>query len=555
MPKSMDGATALSCRAVVSFAQDARELVESLGVAVCPYPASGERVFDVLVNAEAARVTHLAQSDETPIWTLVRRESGYGAFWDYATRRVFEVASDEVAPTPVTSAAGFELRVRSRGDVTHARVRLQDAAAGMFRLELDFDRGSDLRMHGPALLWLLYGGRACHRNSGWPLNRLEKLGGLTTAHLYRGSDEAPLCAVDIHSHRIERVGPKDFEPPRDFRHRKRQPRPVPQEESPAPARDEPAALPVLPEDTTRIPLVAVRRDALQERHDQFTPDCMGGSTRFGSIAALLHQDMLTHAQTLINTAAPFLGKADLSGPTITVDWLTTLAGIRGTGPAGMATAAGSGLFSFLRDPRAPAGVTSTGTPFPASGGTGLLDKIAVSNLTNHAPGEPSYLEREVATGALAETMRNRWGVTTTALISAIFAAGGDFARLTTAERIAIAEAYETSVLGKPQLDLPIPEEFNVPKVVSGRAHQPDRDDELRRARRHRARSSRADRQLRQHHDRRHLAPDHGHSNRRVETRAGGRRRRRRDRRCHVHFPAVSVPSGRNCRGHADDGPQ
>jgi hypothetical protein len=65
-------------------------------------------------------------------------------------------------------------------------------------------------------------------------------------------------------------------------------------------------------------------------------------------------------------------------------------------------------------------------------------------------------------------MRNRWGVTTTALISAIFAVGGDFARLTTAERIAIAEAYETSVLGKPQLGVPVPEEFNVPKVVSGR---------------------------------------------------------------------------------------
>jgi hypothetical protein len=464
----MDGATALSCRAVVSFAEDAHEVAESLGVALCPYTASGERVFNVLVNAQAARVTHLSPPDETPIWTLVRRETGYGAFWDYGTRRIFEVTSDEVAPTPVTSAAGVDLRVRSRGDVTHARVRLQDAAAGMFRLELGFGRGSDLGVHGPALLWLLYGGRACHRNSGWPLKRLEKLGCLAAARLYRGSDEAPLCTVDIRGHRIERVGPKDFEPPRDFRRRKRRPGAFPQEKSAAPSGHEPAAFPVLPEDTTRIPLAALRRGALPERHDQFTPDCMGGSTRFGSVAALLHQDALNHAQTLINTVAPFLGKATLSGTTITVDWLSTLAAIRGTGPASSATAAGSGLFCFLRFPRTPAGVTSSGTAVPASGGTGLLDKIAVSNLTGHAPGEPSYLEREVATGVLSETMRRRWGVTTTALISAIFAADGDFAKLTTAERIAIAEAYETSVLGKLQLDVPVPEEFDVPKVVSGR---------------------------------------------------------------------------------------
>jgi hypothetical protein len=272
MPRSMDGATALSCRAVVSFVEDAHKLVESFGVVLCPYPVNGERVFNVLVNTEVARVTHLSPPDETPIWTLVRRESGYGAFWDYGTRRVFEVTSDEVAPTPVTSAVGLELRVRSRGDVTHASVRVQDAAAGMFRLELDFDRNSDLGMHGPALLWLLYGGRACHQNSGWPLNRLEKLGGLAAARLYRGSDEAPLCTVDIHSHRIERVGPKDFEPPRDFR-RKRRPRSVPQEESTAPSRSEPAAPPVLAEDMTRIPLAALRRDALLERHDQFSCRC------------------------------------------------------------------------------------------------------------------------------------------------------------------------------------------------------------------------------------------------------------------------------------------
>jgi hypothetical protein len=457
--KSIEDATALSCHVVVSFAADAQELVESLGVGVSPYPASGERVFDVLVNAQAARVTHLAQLDDTPIWTLVRREAGDGAFWDHDTRLVFDVTAENAAPTRVASAAGVELRVRSRGDVSRATVLLQDAAAGTFRVELDFDRRSDFGVHGPALLWLLYGGAACHRTSGWPLKRLEKLGCLTAARVGRGSDDGPLCTVDISGHRIDPVGPKDFEPPSDYRRPKRPQHPVPQEDPPAPAGDEPAAWPVLPEDTTRIALAALRGEPF-ERHDQFTPDCVGTSTRFGSIAALLHQDFLNHAQTLINTAAPFLGTASLAGGTLTVNWLAALAAIRATSP----TAAGSGLFCFLRDPRLPATMTRP----TATGGRGLLDCLAVMSLIDHAPGEPSYLQSGVATGLLANAMRG-WGVTSTALISAIFTAKGDFSKLTTAERIAIAEAYETGALGTLSLEaLTIDEEFEVPNVASGR---------------------------------------------------------------------------------------
>jgi hypothetical protein len=457
-PRSIDDATALSCRVVVSFAADARELVESLG-AVSPYSASGQRVFDVLVNAQTARVTHLAQPGEKPIWTLVRGEAGDGAFWDHETRLVFEVTADKVAPTRVASAAGFELRVRSRGDVSRATILLQDAAAGTLRVELDFDRRSDFGVHGPALLWLLYGGPSCHRESGWPLERLEKLGCLVAARVGRGTDDAPLCTVDVTAHRIDPVVSKDFEPPSDFRRPKRRRRGVAQEDAPSPARDEPAASPVLPEDTTRIALAALRGEAF-ERHDRFTPDCVGTSTRFGSIAALLHQDVLNHAQTLINTAAPFLGTARLDGGTLTVGWLAALAAIRATSP----TAAGSGLFCFLRDPRLP----PTTTRPTATGGTGLLDCLAVMSLTDHAPGEPSYLQSGVASGLLAGAMR-RWGVTSTALIAAIFTAGGDFSKLTTAERMAIAEAYETGALGTLRLEaLTIDDEFEVPNVASGR---------------------------------------------------------------------------------------
>jgi hypothetical protein len=459
----MDGATALSCRAVVSFAQDTRELVESLGVSLSPYLASGEHVFDVLVNAKAGRVTHLADSGETPVWTIVRHDTGSGSLWDHDTRRVFEVPGEDLVRTPVTSAAGFEARLRARGNAGRATILLQDAAAGMFRLELNFDRGSQLRKHGSALLWLLYGGPACHRNSGWPLERLEKLGCLTGARLYHGSDETPVCTVEISDHRIDRVSAKDFEPPRNFRRPKpREPHSVLQEETPSLSRYEPDGVPVLPVEATGIP-TALRRDALTERHDQFTPDCLG-STRFGSIAALFHQDTLDHLRTLINTAAPFLGTATLSGSTLTIDWLGALATIRATPtPAAGAMAPGSGIFCFLRDvPRLPGP--------PARGGTGLLDKIAVANLIGHAPGEQSFLEQQVSSGAILNTMQS-WGITTTALISDLVAVGGDLRQLPTAERITIVEAYETMALGMLKLDLGIPEKLEVKDVVSGQITQ------------------------------------------------------------------------------------
>jgi hypothetical protein len=462
-PRSMAGATALSCRTAVAFAQDTRELVESLGVSLSPYSASGEHTFDVLVNAKAGRVTRLADSGETPVWTIVRHDSGGGSLWDHDTRRVFEVPGDELVRTPAAPTAGFEVRLRSRDNAGRATILLQDTAAGLLRLELNFDRGNKLRRHGPALLWLLYGGPACHRNSGWPLERLEKLGCLTRGRLYHGSDETPLCTVEISDHRIDRVTAKDFEPPRNFRRAKPQERrPVPQEEAPSLSRYEPDGVPVLPVEATGIP-TALRRDALMERHDQFTPDCLG-STRFGSIAALFHQDALDHLRTLINTAAPFLGTATLSGSTLAIDWLGALATIRATPtPAAGAMAPGSGIFCFLRDvPRLPGP--------PARGGTGLLDKIAVANLIRRPPGEQSFLEQQVASGAIVNTMQS-WGITTTSLISDLVGVGGDLRRLPMAEQITIVEAFETMALGMFKLDLGIPEKLEVKDVVSGQITQ------------------------------------------------------------------------------------
>jgi hypothetical protein len=459
--------TALSCRAVVSFAQGARGLVESLGVVVSPYPATGEHVFDLLVNAASGRVTHLANAAENPRWTVVRRDTGDGSFWDHETHSVFDFPADKLVRTPVTSAAGSDVRLRSRGDVGRATILLQDARAGTLRLELGFDRSSEFREHGPALFWLLYGGPACHRNSGWPLKRLEKLGCLTSARVYRGSDESPLCTVDITGHRVDRVSGKDFEPPSSFRGPRPERARSVQEETRSLSPHEPDGLPVLPLNAAPIP-TALRRDALEERRDHFTPDCLG-STRFGSIAALFHQDALNHVRTLINTAAPFLGTATLAGPRVTVDWLGTLETIRTTLSPSPTTGMmvpgllpGSGIFCLLRDvPRVES---------PASGGTGLLDKIAVANLIMHAPGEQSFLEREAASGAILNTMQS-WGIPKTFLISDLLAARGDLRQLPMSEQIEIIEAYETMVLGMAKLDLDLPEEFELPQVVSGRITQ------------------------------------------------------------------------------------
>jgi hypothetical protein len=113
-----------------------------------------------------------------------------------------------------------------------------------------------------------------------------------------------------------------------------------------------------------------------------TPDCLG-STRLGSMAITVHQDVLDQAARAINAAASLLGTAPING-SISINWLADLRAIR----AGSAVAPGTGLLCVLEDRRIPA--TSSA---PASCGRAYLDQIAVRELLDRC-------KDEAVTGAL-----------------------------------------------------------------------------------------------------------------------------------------------------------
>ena len=89
----------------------------------------------------------------------------------------------------------------------------------------------------------------------------------------------------------------------------------------------------------------------------------------------------------MNTVAPFLGIASLNpNGTFTIPWLAALNAIN----TASNTAPASGAYCLLQDaPRIPAGA-----PGGPSGGTGLLDRIAVLNLKATDDNGNTRLQRE-----------------------------------------------------------------------------------------------------------------------------------------------------------------
>jgi hypothetical protein len=174
-----------------------------------------------------------------------------------------------------------------------------------------------------------------------------------------------------------------------------------------------------------------------------TPEC-GPETRGGDIALSVHQDLFDTIHNIINMVGNLLGMATLSNGTITLPWLANLASIDGSSGG---TAPGSGLFRLLRDPRAKQFKHTK-----ASGGTGLLDLIAVMLLTQTDANGQTRLERAATSGSLAGTLA-RWGITApTAAALAGTTPPGDFEALLSLPngqgmQIEILEGFEKNELG------------------------------------------------------------------------------------------------------------
>ena len=439
----------VSCRVMVSFGDGARS-VRTLFRGALPYePAAGDATFDVLLSEQAARFTRLAASGE-PLWTIVRRATTRGStVWDHTQRTVFDLAHEDVMPVSVSPSGTVGVQVRAHGEDTVAELTIDDANTGRVRLVLHLSPRDDVAEHAPALLRLLYGGPSCHVNSGLPLAQLEGLGFLESAATYVGDDDQPISRLVVE--RVEAVGVtgREFDSPRGFSVSPVYPDSNGQG-APEVRRFNPAVQSPSPE------TIAISRQALTAE-ESFTPDCLG-STRYGSMAVLLHQDTLDHASRLVNSVAGLLGTATLAGE-LSIPWLSDLAAIRGSS----AVAPGTGLFCLLRDPRSK----PTATHPAGAGGLGLLDQKAVMDLTTPGPDRRSRLQREAATGALLNSMRS-WGITSTATIANLFAAGGDLSKVSIPDRVDIAEAYETTTYGTLRVGaLPYDEDLDVKDLVHG----------------------------------------------------------------------------------------
>lgn len=448
--------TALSCRVSISFSVRAGELGRALDARRLAYEPAGDLAFHVLANDGDARFTELGPGEE-PRWTMVRRgDSRATSFWDHLQRKVYELAEDEVARVRVAKAAAVDLRVRNTLKHADAVLRFADARLGAMRLEMRFTKESHCARHGGPLLKILYGGAGCHAESDFPLDRLSKLGCLVTANIYLGDETAPVSKLSVEQHEVIDVGPGDFRAPKGYE--------VVRTDTPAPPAT-PAPEPggglttvsVRDGGVTELPLppapeIARSQYALTAA-ESFTPDCLN-TTRFGSMAITVHQDILDHARTAINGVASVLGAATLANGELTARWLSDLRAIRfGPPGTGSATAAGSGLYCLLEDRRVKATMTA-----PARGGTGYLDQFAVRELLDLMP-------REVVTGALLNSMR-RWGINNTLLISRIFQAGGNLRdpSISESERIDIADAFTNAVYGTVRLQ-GLPSQFST--VVPG----------------------------------------------------------------------------------------
>jgi hypothetical protein len=457
MKKSVS--TALAARIRLTFDPAAATVLEKVQVHP-PYGIYAVPQFDVLANRERARFSLLAPEGR-PIWTIVRRgDSRAATLWDHALAACWELAEEHVQPVVVRPDVAFALQEQETRDGVIATLHGDDEAIGEIRIELEFARNDELAPHAPALLRLLFGGPSCHRESGFPLERLESLGCLVAARTIVGKTRVGELVVDLL--RVAEVKDADFRPPEGFspwRGEKGCPEPGSGEPQ-APRAFKAPPVPTLP-----LQAPVAQRSALVAGEEQPTPECVG-STRQGRMAFLFHQDALDHTASLVNQLAPFLGTATIGGGTLILPWaagIRTLAAVT-TPPF----PPGAGLATLLHVPRV------TTPPVPPSGGNGLLDVLAVEMIrADEARGE-SFLQEQAKSGALLNTMR---GWTTplfpplpTLTISDLFAAGGSLAPLTTAERVAIADAHEFGGLGTLRFEgLPTEsDEAVVPGVATGR---------------------------------------------------------------------------------------
>jgi hypothetical protein len=385
-------------------------------------------VCELLVAEHKQRVLYGARGKG---FVVVYQGSEGLLFWDHKTRTVASISQENIPKTSIAPARSLMVEKQQKGEETIFQVKVEDPGLGRVRSEVTVMHRKEFDLFGPPLLRLLHCGASCHKTTGLPWQEIADAGVITREKTFGANDEF-VSEMTLEDVEIVDINEEDFAAPEEYRPLQNSFR-KPANPVPTSPKDEPDSSEIQT-GTIKQALEgdgAVARKALRIK-DSLTPDCLG-STRFGSVAASLHQDALTTAANAVNLVAPLLGPTTIAAGTWTVPWLASLAALP-------PTASGSGLFCFLRQAR-----VTTSPPGPTGGGVGLLDRLAFRSLYERDASGSMRTQREFAAGTLATTLAT-WGVTAPADAN-LLAASGDLTAISLTDQRVITEAYETMELG------------------------------------------------------------------------------------------------------------
>jgi hypothetical protein len=404
----------------------ASPLLDSLG------ESRGRYVCDALVTAERQRITYGPKGKE---FTVVYEGTKGLTFWDHVTRTFARIGEDELPRTRIEPPRSIEVVTHESSEEATFVVSVDDPSVGRIRHEITVARREEWASFGPALMRVLHCGPVCHAHSGLPWEQIASAGLIIREKTFAAEGGEPISEMEIESIDVVEIAADDFIPPRQFRPLQELLRKPDDPLSPTESDD--AAAAEAQKGTIKQALEDAPGGAPRafDIIDNLTPDCMG-STRFGSMTASIHQDLLTVAANAINIAAPLIGPTSIGNGSWTIPWLANLAAVN----AASATAPGSGIFCFLRAPRNP-----MLPPGPAGGGLGLLDRFAFSSLYQRDSTGTMRTQRESTAGTLAATLAG-WRVGAPADANLI-AASGDLTMISLLDQRTITEAYELAELG------------------------------------------------------------------------------------------------------------
>jgi hypothetical protein len=301
--------SALHAFVAVRFSDEAPKLLEALQsrVHLTGYRPSGDVRMEITVGRDRQRLD-LLERDKAKA-SFIRGAEDHSTFLDHSLSAWVAFPGEGIPRSTLKPVPVSAPEILRQGARTRVTLTLSETELGEVRQELVFDDDERVREFGPALFSLVHAGLVNIADSRYPIEKLLGLGCLAEERVWVGGLASPLMELRLTGvERIE-VPEASFAPPPNYR-------PLvevlarPVKPSLVPAAREPRTRPAERKPEPEAVASKPSRTRLLER--ALSPDCLGG-TRLGALSALIHQDLLDHTTSLLNTAAPLLGSATLAG--------------------------------------------------------------------------------------------------------------------------------------------------------------------------------------------------------------------------------------------------